>query len=193
MASGSLVPQNDNIERQNYFLIVSRLAAYKGIEIAIEACNQLKLPLKIVGTGRERDRLQKMSKVTLDSEVEFLGFRSDEELAQLYQNCRAVIFPTADEDFGIVPVEANAFGKVVIPPRSGGVLETQVEGKTAAFFDPGSVDSLVEVLSRFDGSKFLAEECIQNAQSFSETRFRSKFEDLVSSVILGGGATPESI
>lgn len=168
-----------------YFLLVSRLAAYKGIELAIGACDRLQLPLKIVGTGREAERLKQMSNPGLDSGavVEFLGFRSDAELVELYKNCRAVIFPTVDEDFGIVPVEANSFGKPVIAPRSGGVLETQVEGQTAVFFEPGSLDSLIEVLKNFEVSKFSAMDCIQNAQRFSEERFKKEFRDLVDQVL----------
>lgn len=162
-----------------YFLIVSRLAAYKGIEVAVEACNRLKLPLKIVGTGKEEGGLKRLSKAYPDSTVEFLGFRSDEELAELYKNCRAVIFPTPDEDFGLVPLEANAFGKAVIAHRSGGVLETQVEGQTAVFYEENTPASLAAVLENFDPSLFLTEVCRANAGRFNEEKFQGEFKSLV--------------
>lgn len=168
---------NYELITNNYFLIVSRLAAYKGIEVAVEACNRLKLPLEIVGTGREESRLKSLAGPT----VELLGFKSDEELAELYRNCQAVIFPTVDEDFGLVPLEANSFGKPVIAHRSGGVLETQIEGQTAFLYDEDSVGSLSTALTSFDPSKFKAENCVANAQRFSEERFKKEFQALIES------------
>ncbi len=164
---------------RGYFLVVSRLAAYKGIDVAIKACNQLKLPLKIVGTGKEENRLKELSKVTLDSAVEFLGFRSDEELAGLYQNCRAVIFPAPDEDFGLVPVEANAHGVPVIAHRSGGVLETMIEGRTAIFYSENTADSLARALQHYVVVKWSKEACVENAQRFSKEKFQKEFRDFV--------------
>ena len=82
--------------------------------MAIEACNKLKLPLKIVGTGKEEEYLRSIAGPT----VEFLGFVDETKLAQLYQGCCAFIYTTLDEDFGITPLEANSFGKPVIAATS---------------------------------------------------------------------------
>jgi len=105
----------------DYYLAVSALVPYKRIDLAIQACNRLKRPLKVVGWGPEEGRLQKLAGPT----VEFLGRRSDAELAQLYAGCRALLFP-GEEDFGIVPLEAQAAGRPVIAYGRGGVLETVI-------------------------------------------------------------------
>ena len=170
--------RTSNVERSEaYFLIVSRLAAYKGIETAIEACNRLKLSLKIVGVGKDERRLKRLSKSDLDL-VEFLGFRSDDELAGLYTQCRAVIFPTVNEDYGLVPLEANSFGKPVIGHRSGGILETQIEGQTAVFYNEDNPASLIGALRSFEGRSFSGEECKKNSQRFSQANFRKSWDSL---------------
>jgi glycosyltransferase involved in cell wall biosynthesis len=114
-----------------YFLIVSRLerTSYKKIDIAIVACNELKLPLKIVGIGKGKKALKKLAGGT----IEFLGQLTDEKLSYYYKNCRALLFPGI-EDFGLVMVEAQAFGKPVICFRGGGAIDIIREGKTGEFF-----------------------------------------------------------
>lgn len=105
-------------KKSDYFLIVSRLSKftkYKRIDLAIQACNELKLPLKIIGVGNWKKELQKMAGPT----IEFLGEVDDETLRSYYQNCRALIFP-ALEDFGLTVIEAQKFGKPVIAFRGGG-------------------------------------------------------------------------
>lgn len=164
-----------SLNAPTYFLIVSRLAAYKGIDVAIKACNRLNLPLKIVGTGKEERRLRKMSGPT----IEFLGFRPDREIQELYRNCLALIFPTPDEDFGLVPLEANAHGVPVISHRSGGVLETMLEGKTAIFYNENTPDSLVQALHHYIVLKWSPEDCIKNAQRFGKERFQKEFKELI--------------
>lgn len=161
--------------KRSYFLIVSRLAAYKRIDVAIKACNELKLPLKIVGTGREEPKLRSLAGPT----VEFLGFRTDGEISELYRGARALVFPTPGEDFGIVPLEAGAHGVPVIAHRSGGPLETIIEGETGVFFK--DLDELKGILKTFDESKFNSEACVQNAQRFSKERFQKEFSQFIAS------------
>lgn len=158
----------------NYYLVVSRLAAYKRIDLAIKAANQLKIPLKIVGAGREEQGLKRTAGPT----VEFLGFVSDEKLPELYRDCRAFIFPGM-EDSGITPVEAMSFGKPVIALGRGGALETVIEGKTGTFFEQETVDSLMEALKSFDPSKYKARDCIAQAKKFSKERFQKEFKTFV--------------
>lgn len=158
----------------NYYLVVSRLVSYKRIDLAVEACKRLDLPLKIVGVGREEKRLQRIAGPT----IEFLGFVRDEKLPELYYNCRALIFPGA-EDFGITPIEAMSFGKPVIALGEGGALETVIEGKTGTFFEQETVDSLVEVLKSFDLSKYKAKDCIAQAKKFSKERFQKEFKKFI--------------
>jgi glycosyltransferase involved in cell wall biosynthesis len=159
----------------SYFLVVSRLAAYKNIDLAISACNKLKLPLKIVGVGREEERLRKLAGPT----VEFLGFVDDDTLAELYQNCRALIHTASSEDFGLAPVEAMAYGKPVIALRSGGVTETVVDGKTGLFFDKPTTESLIKAIERFNNLTIDPDDCRKQAAKFSKERFQKEFRQLV--------------
>src|SRR5438309_8907143 len=123
---------------EDYFLIVSRLIPYKRIDLAIEACNKLQLPLIIIGGGRDLERLKKMAGPT----IRFLGRLSDEEVLYYYAHCRALLFP-GEEDFGITPLEAQASGRPVIAYGAGGVLASVVDGITGAFFHEPTVESLV--------------------------------------------------
>ena len=108
-----------NIE--DYYLVVGQLVNYKRVDLAIEACNQLGRALRIVGVGEEYQRLRRMAGKT----VSFLGALSDEEVQNQYAHCRALLFP-GEEDFGIVPVEAQASGRPVIAFGKGGARETVI-------------------------------------------------------------------
>src|ERR1700722_2502959 len=147
-----------------YFLIVSRLSKftkYKRIDLAIQACNERKLPLKIIGEGSWKKELQKMSGPT----IEFINDVDDNTLRQYYQNCKALLFP-ALEDFGLTVVEAQAFGKPVIAFRGGGAMNTIKEGKTGLFFDKQTKDSLIQTLQIFDTIKFKEKDAVKNAEQF---------------------------
>lgn len=126
-------------QKEGFYLVSSRLISYKRIDVIVEAFNWLGWPLVITGDGPERDRLQARA---LDN-ITFLGHVSDEERTQLMARARAVIV-AALEDYGLVPVEANASGTPVIAYGAGGVLDTQVHGKTGLLFrrqTPGSIQS----------------------------------------------------
>lgn len=153
-----------------YFLIVSRLVPYKHLEYSILACNELRLPLIIVGGGRARKNLQNMA----GSTIKFTGNLTDRELIRYYQNCRAVIIP-AEEDFGIVSVEAQASGKPVIAFSKGGSLETLVEGKTGLFFTKQTKNSIKDALVRFNSMTFEAKECINNSKKYDKEIFKKEF------------------
>jgi glycosyltransferase involved in cell wall biosynthesis len=159
----------------NYFLIVSRLEKYKNIDLAIKACNMIKAPLFVVGKGGEEDYLRSIAGPT----IKFLGYVPDMVLRELYSNARAFVFPVKSEDFGIVPIEAQAFGCPVIAHRSGGPLETIIEGKTGVFFDDLTPQSLSKVLSQFDHAKFEKGDCIKNASKYTKRRFISKMQSII--------------
>lgn len=161
-----------------YFLIVSTLARYKQIDIAIEAFNKLGLHLKIVGEGPDRQRLERLAGPT----IEFYGYRQNDELRDLYTSAQAVLFPGL-EDFGLVPVEANACGTPVIAYRGGGVLETQIEGVTAAYFSEQTSDSLAQTLQSFDHKKYSKENCQTQAQSFSRSTFEQQLHTKISELM----------
>jgi len=129
---------------QPYFLIISSLVKYKRIDLAIEACNNLGAHLKIIGEGPDRARLEKLAGPT----IEFYGWREGDEVKDILSQAKATIFP-GDEDFGLVPVESMACGTPVIAYRSGGALESIIEGKTGEFFDEPTAESLQKILEKF--------------------------------------------
>ncbi|MBI4999283.1 glycosyltransferase [Candidatus Gottesmanbacteria bacterium] len=158
-----------------YFLVVSRLVPYKRIDIAIKAFNKLGLPLKIVGSGVEERKLKRIAR----SNIEFLGQNlTDDELLQYYQNCRAIIFP-GEEDFGLVPIEAQACGKPIIAFEGGGVLESVIEGVTGEFFSPQTPEALARVVKQFKDERYKPEECRKNAEKFSKENFKKKFKEYI--------------
>ncbi|MBX6772813.1 MAG: glycosyltransferase, partial [Chloroflexi bacterium] len=155
----------------DYFLTVSRLIPYKRIDLAIAACNRLRLPLKVVGTGRSEAALRTLAGPT----IEFLGRVDEATLRRLYARCRALIFP-AEEDLGLTPIEAQAAGRPVIALGRGGARETVIEGETGLFFPEQSVDSLVEVLARFDHRDYDPQRIREHVRSrFDLSVFRDRF------------------
>ncbi len=161
-----------------YYLAGGRLARAKRFDIAIQACNQLNLKLKIFGRdfANTLEDLKKMS----GSTIEFIGEVTQEEKAQLYQNANAFIFSADQEDFGIVPVESMAYGCPVIAYRSGGVTETVVENKTGVFFDQLTPESCAIAIQQFQKLKIKSSDCISRATEFSTAKFISKIKKLVS-------------
>lgn len=157
---------------KGYFLAVGRLTPYKRFDLIVEAFNELKLPLKIVGTGIMKDYLRKNA----DQNIEFLGFVDDKTLNRLYSECEALIFPQV-EDFGITPLEAMASGRPVIAYREGGALDTIMEDKTGIFFDKQTPGALVEAVKQYKKtrSKFNAEFIRQYARGFDRTVFEKRF------------------
>lgn len=169
---------NPNPNPSPYFLIVSSLVRYKRIDLAIEACNKLGVHLKIVGEGSDTERLKKMARPT----VEFYGWRQGEELANLYAGAIATIFP-GDEDFGLVPLESMACGTPVIAYRSGGALETIVEGETGEFFNEANAESLQKVLEKFDHKKYSRDACREQAKKFSKAEFERKIKNAIDALM----------
>jgi glycosyltransferase involved in cell wall biosynthesis len=135
----------------DYYLSVGRLTATKRIDLLVSACNRLGRRLKIAGAGREEARLKAMAGPT----IEFLGYLPDAELRELYANCKAFIF-AADEDFGLVPLEAQSYGRPVIAYGHGGSLETVRVGDpggradTGVFFRHQDTDSVVDAILQFE-------------------------------------------
>lgn len=172
-----LPPLTNKDKSSFYFLAGGRLARPKRVDLAVLACNKLKLPLKVFGRAFASygEELKQMAGPT----VEFLGEVTDEEKAKLLADCRAYIFPAEEEDFGISPVEAMGAGRPVIALRQGGVLETVIEGKTGEFFDEPRVESLVEVLKKFKPEKYKPQDCQSQAQKFSKERFKKEIKEFV--------------
>jgi len=159
---------------EDYFLSVGRLVPYKRVDLAIEACTRLNLPLKIAGKGRDLERLQAIAGPT----VEFLGFVPDEDLPELFARAKAFIFPGL-EDFGITPVQAQGAGRPVIAYRGGGALDTVRAGETGVFFDEQTVESLIAVLQSFDASAYNPDDCRQHALRFDRQLFEQQLSDVI--------------
>ncbi len=161
-----------------YFLVVSSLVRYKRIDLAIQACTKLGKHLKIVGEGPDRKRLKKLAGPT----VEFYGWRQGDELKDLYASAIATIFP-GDEDFGLVPVESMACGTPVIAYRSGGALESIIEGNTGEFFDEPTSDSLQEIIEKFEQKKYSSAVCREQAKKFSKEKFIAELSNAIANLI----------
>lgn len=161
-------------EKEDFFLIVSRLRPYKRVDLAIEAFNALGFPLKIIGTGEEMDNLKKMS----GDSIEFLGALSDEQVVEYMGKAKAFLHPQ-DEDFGIAAVEAMAAGTPVIAYGNGGALETVIDNETGVLFNPQTPYKLVDVIRDFDPTKFDSKKIQQHAQQFSTATFKSQIKDYI--------------
>jgi glycosyltransferase involved in cell wall biosynthesis len=166
---------NDGRAERKGFIVFGRQVKHKKIDLAILACNELKLPLTVVGSGPEHEFLQRIAgpNVTFRSNV------SDVDMVNYIASAEAFIFPN-EEDFGIVSVEAQAAGIPVIAYRGGGSLDTVVEGVTGEFFDAQSVQSLRNVLENFNYKLYNRKTILENAQKFSTENFQKNLQQVIS-------------
>jgi glycosyltransferase involved in cell wall biosynthesis len=156
------------------FLIVSALVPYKRIDVAIEACRRIGAGLTIVGRGPEEHRLRSLA----GENVRFLGWRTDDEVRALYQRAAAVLLPGV-EDFGMVPVEAQACGTPVVAIGSGGACETVVHGVTGILAEGDSPDGFAAALDQCRRTSFDRSSIRSNAERFSRERFIREFPAVV--------------
>jgi glycosyltransferase involved in cell wall biosynthesis len=195
-----------------FYLVVSAFAPYKRLDLAIQACNMLRRPLKIVGAGQDERRLRALAGPT----VEFLGPRSDAEVAELYARCRALLFPGV-EDFGITPLEAMASGRPVIAYGRGGALETVIpinpppNGRlrpgptrtgeaaeahvpTGIFFHAQTAEALVEAIRLFEAhrDRFDPEALRTRALAFDRQVFKDTMAAFVAARWAAHGKTTGS-
>ena len=162
-------------------LIVSALVPYKRIDVAIAACRQAGVQLRVVGQGPELARLRKQG----GSDVEFLGSRSNEEIRDLYRASAVVLLP-GEEDFGIVPVEAQACGRPVVAAALGGAMETVVDGETGVLVAPGSAEAMADGIRRALDMPFEGAAIRRHAEAFSRPRFAARMAAIVDETL----ATP---
>lgn len=156
-------------DRGDYYLIVSALVPYKRIDLAIAAFNRTGYSLRIVGQGPDYKKLRKMAKMN----IEFLGSLGDDDLLSSYQRAKALILP-GEEDFGITSLEAQSCGVPVIAYGRGGATETVVPGRSGLFFSELTVESLIEVLDKFQGLELNKNNIRENALGFSKDKFKDK-------------------
>ena len=174
------------VPREDFYLVVSAFAPYKRIDLAMDACRKLGRRLVIIGSGQDTKRLQMLS----GSKIEFLGWQSDEVIRDHMRRCRALLFP-GEEDFGIVPVEAQACGAPVIAFGRGGATETIVDGVTGTFFEEQSVDSLAEAMESFERESYDPLAARRNAELFESGRYERELFAYLGAVVNRNESMPE--
>lgn len=173
------LPKVEELPKQDFYFIVSRIVGAKGLEMAVEASVRQGFNLKIAGAPAgyyfEYNKLLEKAK----GKVEFLGQVSDEELAKLYKSAKAFLALSKDEDFGITPVEAMLSGTPVIAFNGGGYKETVIDGKTGVLFDNYSVEGLIEAIKKFEEMKLNTNDLVDLANKFSKERFEREIKEFV--------------
>lgn len=160
-------------------LIVSALVPYKRIDLAVDAYNKLGFPLKIVGIGSELPKLREQS----NENIEWLEWQSDETVLKLYQTCRMLIFP-GEEDFGIVPLEAQACGRPVVAYKKGGALETITDNVSGLFFEEQSEKSLTDAINRCAKHNWDKNNIRNNAKKFSTQNFVDSLNESIKQTMI---------
>lgn len=165
-------------DKHDYYLASSRLVAYKKIDIIIEAFNQMPdKKLIVVGGGPNLETYKKLAK----GNVTIMGYQPFDVLKERMQHAKAFVF-AADEDFGMIPIEAQSCGTPVIAYGHGGSLETVCEGKTGLFFNSQTTDAIIEAVNRFEkmgNEPFSPYDCREWAEKFSEERFKKEIYEFV--------------
>lgn len=161
-------------ELGDYFLMVGRMMKYKKMDIVIEAFNELKIPLKIVGRGPELKNLEKIAGKT----IEFTGRVSDEKLREIYSKAQAFIFPQ-EEDFGIVAVEALASGRPVIAYKAGDIVEHIEEQKSGLFFNNQTKEDIISAIKRFQKIQFDPNFIRSSALKFNKKYFKERIKNFI--------------
>ncbi len=161
----------------DYYFIVSRLVGYKRFDLAVKACSELNKKLVVIGDGPERKNLESIA----NENITFLGRQPDEVVRKYMSECKVLLFPGL-EDFGIVPVEAQACGRPVICYGKGGVLDSVIDGETGVYFQEQTVESLKEAILKFEKMKFNKETIRKHALKFDEKEFQKKIKEYVEKV-----------
>ena len=162
----------------SHFLVVSRLVGYKRVDLAVDACNRLQVPLRIVGAGPDLAGLKRIAGPT----IEFLGRLPDDAVAGEFARCRALLF-AADEDFGMTPLECMASGRPVVAFAAGGALETVIDGETGVLFSSQTVDSLAAALTALGGTEFELSRLQEHAARFGPGIFRDRMTRFIEGAV----------
>jgi glycosyltransferase involved in cell wall biosynthesis len=159
-------------ETEDYYLVLSRLSAYKRIDLAVEACTRTGRRLVVIGDGPDRERLMAMAGPT----VKFVGRQPDAAVSRHASRCRALIFP-GEEDFGMAPLEINAAGRPVVAYAAGGATETVIEGRNGVLFDAQTTESLIEGLERLEAQSWDSASIRRYAKRYDIEAFQDRLLD----------------
>jgi glycosyltransferase involved in cell wall biosynthesis len=172
-----------NSKNRDFYLVLGQLVHYKRADLAVQALNKLGRRLVLIGDGPERERIEKMA----GQNIKILGWQSDEVVCEHLTSCRALVFP-GEEDFGLVPVEAQMAGRPVIAYGKGGALETVIDGATGLFFSEQTPDSLAEAIKRFEiiEEKFSPEKIRALAMRFDKQVFLDEFKEFMAECLAKG-------
>lgn len=168
-----------NVRREKYCLVVSRLAASKHVDVVVQACTRLGVPLKVVGSGKMLSSLKRIAGPL----VEFYGSVNDEELHRLYARATLAAYPAEDEDYGIVPVEAMGFGVPIIVHRSGGSLETVKEEETGLFVETFEVAEMESAIRKGMKKNWNRSRIHAHAQQFSKEVFQRTIQGQIERLV----------
>lgn len=160
--------------KRDGFLVVGRQVAYKRIDLAVQACSELKLPLTVIGNGSEHSKLRKLA----GPNVNFITTADDSAVAEHYRQAKALLFP-GEEDFGIVGVEALASGTPVIAYGRGGMAEIVADGKTGLLFKNQTVADVKTALTHFKSIRFVPADLAATAEKFDQENFKHAIRRLV--------------
>lgn len=164
--------------KEDYYFTASRMVPYKKIDLVVKAFNYMpNKKLIVAGTGPDYESIKKIAK----KNIEFIGFVENSQMKEYLQFAKAFVF-AAEEDFGIIPVEAQACGTPVIGFGKGGLKETVIHGKTGIHFNKQTVQSIIEAIGDFEKSNFDYEEIRQHSLNFSQERFEKEFKEEVEKV-----------
>jgi glycosyltransferase involved in cell wall biosynthesis len=161
-----------------HYLFFGRIVPYKRADLAVAACARLDRPLKVIGDGRALADVRALA----GPRTEFLGHVGDEQLAELLAGARALLFP-GEEDFGIVPVEAQAAGLPVIAYGSGGVCDSVLDGVTGVLYEPQTVDGLCAAIERFESLTLADRDLRAQAARFTPQRFARELTELIDELV----------
>jgi glycosyltransferase involved in cell wall biosynthesis len=170
----SMAAEPPNLSQQPKFLVVSALVPYKRVDLAMKAARQAGVGLTVVGDGPERASLERHA----GDGIELVGWREDDEIRELYQSCVAAVLP-GEEDFGIVPVEAQACGRPVVALGRGGALDTVIDSETGVLVSDTTVDALAAGMTRAAALRWDSARIRGHAEQFSRARFVSDIERVI--------------
>lgn len=163
-------------KKEEFYLTASRMVPYKKIDLIVETFSKIGKKLVVIGSGPEMKKIKEKS----SKNIEILGFQEDEILIKYMQEAKAFVF-AAEEDFGIIPVEAQACGTPVICLNKGGTAETVIDGVTGIHFQEQNIESLKNAIYRFEKlyDRFIPEIIRKNSIKFSKERFEKEIKDFV--------------